>query len=197
MPVTNPQSSRYALFVPTAPTLETPRLLLRAPAAEDFEAFAAFAADPEASQFLGGPQGRHAAWRTWCTLAGAWQIRGYSMFSVIEKSTATWIGRVGPWMPEQWPGTEVGWGIVRSAQRKGYAKEAAEAAIDFAFRELGFREVVHCIDPANLPSIALAQSLGSWRLRSGVRAPSPIDATWDIYGQSRDQWLGRRPSQGG
>lgn len=115
------------------------------PAAEDFEAFAAFAANPVASRFVGGVLGRHLAWRAWCTLAGAWQIRGYSMFSVIDKSSGAWIGRVGPWMPEEWPGTEVGWGIVPAAQRQGYAKEAAEACVDFAFRELGFREVLRCI----------------------------------------------------
>lgn len=39
--------------------------------------------------------------------AGAWTIRGFSMFSVIEKDSGQWIGRLGPWQPEGWPGTEV------------------------------------------------------------------------------------------
>jgi RimJ/RimL family protein N-acetyltransferase len=128
------------------------------------------------------------AWRSWCSIAGAWQVRGYSMFSVIEKQTGRWIGRIGPWMPEGWPGTEVGWGLVRDAHRKGYAREAAVAAIDFAFDVLGFETVIHCIDPGNAPSIALAENLGSTRLRTGVQAPPPIETLWDVYGQSRAQW---------
>ena len=170
------------------PTIETERLTLRPAAAEDFEAFAAFAADPEASTFLGGVQSRAQAWRSLCSLAGAWVIRGYSMFSVIERDSGRWVGRVGPWMPEGWPGTEVGWGIVGSAQRQGYAREAAIAAIDWAFDHAGFEQVIHCIDPLNLPSLALARALGSDLLRSGVQAPLPLVATWDIYGQTRAQW---------
>ena len=174
-----------------APTIETPRLVLRHPSAEDFEAFAAFSADAEATRYIGGVQTRVQAWRLWCAIAGAWQVRGYSMFSVTEKATGRWVGRIGPWMPEGWPGTEVGWGVVPEAQRTGYGREAAIAAIDFAFDVLGFETVIHCIDAANTPSIALAKSLGSKLLRSGVPAPAPFTIVWDLYGQSRDQWRAR------
>lgn len=179
-----------------APILETSRLVLRHPSGEDFDAFAAFCADAEAMRFLGGPVPRAVAWRSWAMVAGAWQIRGYSMFSVVEKATGRWIGRLGPWMPEGWPGTEVGWGIVPDAQRRGYAKEAATAALDFAFSELGFETVIHCIDPANLPSIAVARSLGSRLLRSGVLPPPPLGGAWDLYGQTRDDWRARAGSAG-
>ena len=42
--------------------LETERLLLRPPAAEDFDAFAAFCADPQTMQHLGGVQPPSVAW---------------------------------------------------------------------------------------------------------------------------------------
>ncbi|MBM4362546.1 MAG: GNAT family N-acetyltransferase [Deltaproteobacteria bacterium] len=174
-----------------APTIETARLLLRHPAAEDLDAFVTFSADAEATRFLGGPLTPHAAWRAWAMLAGAWQLRGYSMFSVIEKESGRWVGRVGPWMPEGWPGAEVGWGIAPWAQRRGYAREAATAALDFAFARLGFETVIHCIDPANTPSLALAARLGSRLLRRDVAAPAPLVARWDLYGQSREEWEGR------
>ncbi|MDH5672475.1 MAG: GNAT family N-acetyltransferase [Myxococcales bacterium] len=174
------------------PTLETPRLLLRPPAAEDFDAFAAFAADEEATRYLGGAQARAGAWRSWSLIAGAWITRGYSMFSVIEKSSGRWLGRVGPWMPEGWPGTEVGWGIVAEAQQRGFGREAAEASIDWAFDHGGFKEVIHCIERENRPSIALARSLGSELMRRDVQAPPPFKVRWDIYGQSREQWREQR-----
>ena len=174
------------------PTLETDRLLLRPPSAQDFEAYAEFSADPAVMTFLGGAVPRSAAWRQWAALTGVWVLKGFSMFSFIEKDSRRWVGRGGPWMPEGWPGTEVGWGIARWAQRRGYAREAATAAIDWGFDVLGWTEVIHCIDPLNAASIATAKSLGSDVLRRGVVAPAPLVATWDIYGQTREQWRARK-----
>ena len=67
--------------------LETERLLLRPPCAEDFDAFAAFCADPLPMQHLGGVQAPSVAWRSLATMAGSWHLLGYSMFSVIEKDS--------------------------------------------------------------------------------------------------------------
>ena len=177
----------------SAPTrIETPRLVLRAIAREDFDAWAAFMADEESARFIGGAQPRAAAWRGFLTMAGAWTIQGFGMFSVIEKASGRWVGRIGPWMPEGWPGTEVGWGLSRAATGKGYASEAATAAIDWAFANLGWSEVIHCIDSANLPSQALARRLGSRNLRPGKLPPPFENAPIDIWGQSREEWLARR-----
>jgi RimJ/RimL family protein N-acetyltransferase len=173
------------------PTLETARLILRPPTAADFPAYAEFMADEEAARHLGGAQLRTVAWRGFATIVGAWSLNGFSMFSIIEKETGRWVGRGGPWQPEGWPGTEVGWGIIPSAQRRGYAKEAATCAIDWAFDTLGWREVLHCIGPDNQGSIALALSLGSGLRATGVQAPAPIVATWDLYGQTREAWRAR------
>ena len=172
------------------PTLETERLILRAPAPEDFEPWAAFAADEEAARYIGGAQTRAGAWRQMCTMTGAWVVRGFSMFSVVEKSTGRWVGRLGPWQPEGWPGTEVGWGLSRDAWGKGYATEGAAAAIDWAFRTLGWTEVIHTIDKANANSIAVAKRLGSRHLRDDV-LPPPLDWPVQVWGQSRDEWLAR------
>ncbi|RAK67461.1 GNAT family N-acetyltransferase [Phenylobacterium kunshanense] len=173
------------------PTLETERLILRAPAQEDFEAWADFCADEEAARFIGGRQDRIGAWRIMCVMAGAWTVRGFSMFSVIEKATSRWVGRLGPWQPEGWPGTEVGWGIVRDAWGKGYATEGATAAIDWAFDALGWDEVIHTIEPANVNSQKVAERLGSRILRQAV-LPAPMNVAVDCWGQSRAEWLARR-----
>lgn len=174
------------------PTLETERLILRPPEAKDFEPWAAFSADEEAARFIGGVQSRAGTWRVLCSVTGAWLIRGFSMFSVIEKSTGEWVGRLGAWQPEDWPGTEVGWGVVRSRWGKGYATEGAIAATDWVFRELGWDEVIHTIEPENTPSQAVAKRLGSTILRQ-ARLPSPIDVDVDVWGQTREQWLARGP----
>lgn len=177
--------------------LETARLLLREPVLTDFDAWAEHMADPEAARFLGGYQPRAVAWRGFMCMAGSWHLQGFGMFSVIEKATGRWVGRVGPWRPEGWPGTEVGWGIIRPCWRRGYALEAASAAIDWAFTTLGWTEVVHCIAPANIPSQALAARLGS-RNRGSGRLPPPYDAyPHDIWGQTRAAWEARRAPRSG
>lgn len=171
--------------------IETDRLILRPPLAEDFDGWAANMADAESARFIGGQQARAAAWRGFLTMVGAWAIQGYGMFSVIEKATGQWVGRLGPWQPEGWPGTEVGWGLARAAWGKGYACEGAIASIDWALDHLGWTDVIHCIDPANEPSQALARRLGS-TLRGPGRLPAPFeDAPIEIWGQSRDQWRRR------
>jgi len=172
--------------------IETDRLILRPPRGEDFDGWAAYMADAEAVRFIGGFQPRATAWRGFLTMVGAWAIQGFGMFSVIEKSSGQWIGRMGPWQPEGWPGTEVGWGLVRSAWGKGYALEGAVASIDWAFEHLGWTEVIHCIDHDNRPSQALAIRLGSRNLGLG-KLPAPFeDVQLDIWGQTRDEWRQRR-----
>ena len=173
------------------PVLTTARLTLRPIASEDFPRWAEMMADPEASRYLGGPQPRAAAWRGMMTMAGAWALTGVSMFSVVETATGRWLGRLGPWTPEGWPGTEVGWGLHPDAQGRGYAAEGATAAIDYAFDHLGWDEVIHCIDPDNLPSIALAERLGSTN-RGPVQLPAPVqDFNVEAWGQTREQWKAR------
>jgi RimJ/RimL family protein N-acetyltransferase len=179
------------------PTLETARLILRPPMQADFDGFAAMAQEEDTMRFIGGVAPRDAAWRTMATLAGAWSLIGFSMFSVIEKESGRWIGRLGPWRPGGkqggWPGDEVGYGLIRDAMGKGYAFEGATAAIDWAFDHLGWDSVIHCIDKANAPSIALAKRLGSRLQGEDVPLPAPFDhLRVDIYGQSKGEWRARR-----
>ena len=174
------------------PRIETERLILRLPRIEDFDAYAANMADAEASHFIGGPQSRAVAWRGFLQIAGAWSIQGFSMFSVIEKATGHWVGRLGPWQPEGWPGTEVGWGLARAAWGKGYACEGASAAIDWAFEHLGWERVIHCIHPDNTPSANLARRLGSGVLGKASLPEPYSEPAIDMWGQTRGQWFQRR-----
>jgi RimJ/RimL family protein N-acetyltransferase len=172
--------------------IETERLILRPTRPEDFDGWAAFMANPESSRHIGGPQSRELAWHGFVAMAGAWAMQGYGMFSVIEKASGCWIGRLGPWQPLGWPGTEVGWGLRQEAWGRGYATEGASAAIDWAFAHLGWREVVHTIAPDNHASQAVARRLGS-ALRGPGRLPEPFqDEAVEIWGQSREAWARRR-----
>jgi RimJ/RimL family protein N-acetyltransferase len=113
------------------------------------------------------------------------------MFTVVEKDSGRWIGRIGPWSPEGWPGTEVGWGLIREAWGKGFAFEGARAAISWSFEALGWKEVIHTIEPGNLASRHLASRLGA-RLQGKARLPAPFQHVLvDVWKQSREEWYSR------
>lgn len=174
------------------PILETERLILRSPESKDFEAWTEFHADAEVMKFLGGVMGPELTWRSVCAMTGAWTIEGFSMFSIIEKATGNWVGRLGPWRPNGWPGTEIGWGLARSAWGKGYATEGAAAAMDYVVDHLGWTEIIHTILPENVGSIKVAERLGSRYLRQAPTPPPFEGMMWDVYGQSADEWRARR-----
>ncbi|HZH43112.1 MAG TPA: GNAT family N-acetyltransferase [Lysobacter sp.] len=172
--------------------LETERLVLRVPRAEDFDRFAELLGDEEAARHIGGHMPRAAAWRRFLQMPGAWLVQGFGMFSVIDKASGRWLGQTGPWRPEGWPGNEIGWVFHMDAWGQGFAREAATAAIDWAFERLGWRDIVHCIAPANVASQKLAERMGSRNLGPG-QLPAPFEALpVEIWGQSREDWMRRR-----
>lgn len=179
------------------PMLETERLLLRLPQASDFAAYAAMHEDAETMRFIGGVAPRAAAWRKFLQMPGAWAIQGFAMFAVVEKSTGDWLGNLGPWQPEGWPGTEIGWAFTRGAQGKGYATEAGRAAVDWAFEQLGWTEVIHSIHPDNRASQELARRLGAHNSGPG-KLPAPFEnEPIDIWRQTREHWASARQSRTG
>ena len=109
--------------------LETERLILRPPRADDLDAWTEMMEDEEAARFIGGVAPRSVCWRQLMTMIGAWHAHGFAMFSVIEKASGRWVGRLGPWQPEGWPGPEVGWAIARECWGRGYAGEIGRAHV--------------------------------------------------------------------
>lgn len=172
--------------------IETERLILRVPRREHFERYAELICDPVAASHIGGGLSRGDAWRRFLQMPGAWAVQGFAMFSLIEKSTGRWVGQAGPWQPEGWPGTEVGYSLHPDAWGRGYATEACTAAIDWAFDVLDWTDVIHCIAPTNTASQSVARRLGS-HILGKAPLPPPLDAhECDLWGQTRDEWFAHR-----
>lgn len=143
----------------TIPTLTTERLTLRAPAAGDFPALAAFFASDRAA-FVGGPMSEELTWRHLASEIGHWHLRGYGRWMVDVTATGQTVGMIGLWNPHGWPEAEIGWDLFEGFEGKGYATEAAAAARQFAYEVLGWSTVISLVKPANTASAAVARRLG-------------------------------------
>jgi len=144
------------------PVLETERLLLRGFTQDDFEPFATIVADREVVRYLdcGEPITREECWRGIAVFIGHWHLRGYGWWAVQDRRTGDFLGRIGLYNPEGWPGIEVGWLLRREAWGAGLATEGATAALDFAFDVVGADHVISLIDPRNARSIQVAEKIG-------------------------------------
>jgi RimJ/RimL family protein N-acetyltransferase/GNAT superfamily N-acetyltransferase len=142
------------------PRLRTERLLLREFREEDLAPDLEQAQDPEVQRFLGGVRTSYDAFLTIATHAGHWMLRGYGQWAVERVEDGCYVGRVGLWMPPGWPGPEVGWRLGRDAWGRGYATEAARAAVGWAWTALGLDELSSMIVSDNVASQRVAQRLG-------------------------------------
>jgi RimJ/RimL family protein N-acetyltransferase len=150
------------------PRLETPRLLLRGFSKSDVEPYVRMMADAEVTRYLGDgrPLDRTDAWRQLALLIGHWELRGFGLWAVEERASGSLIGRIGCHEPEGWPGFELGYVLSRGAWGRGFAREGAAAALEYARGVLKRTAIISLIRPANRASIALATYFGAERTRS-------------------------------
>ena len=141
------------------PTLHTARLTLRAPRLADFEHWAAFFAS-DRSVHERGRKPREDAYATWAADVALWQLRGYGPFGVDDRETGAYLGEVGIYQSEGFPGPELGWFTTPAAEGMGIAHEAAQAVIAWLKATQDWPFVTSIIDPANDRSIALGLRLG-------------------------------------
>ena len=145
-----------------AVALRTPRLLLREWRDEDAAQFAAMSADPGLTEFLLPPD------EQWVARARQrWAEHGFGQFVVELPGEAAFIGVVGlsdlhPAVPGA-PAIEAAWRLARRFWGKGYAPEAARAAVEDGFFRLGLEEIVAITVVGNQRSRRVMERLGMTR----------------------------------
>ncbi|HET6553195.1 MAG TPA: GNAT family N-acetyltransferase [Dyella sp.] len=144
------------------PVIETARLRLTALAERHFDDYAAMLADPASTRWIGDgePLDRTNAWRSLAMLIGHWQLRGYGMWALELKDTGEFIGRAGLMCPEGWPDLELGWMLKPEFRHHGYATEAGNAILEFAWRKLNVPRVISLVKIGNEASDRVAERLG-------------------------------------
>ncbi len=138
-------------------------------------------ADREVMRYMGGTLDRAQSRRQMVEHAGHWTRRGYGRWAVERLDNGEWIGRVGLWVPPDWPGVELGWTLVRDAWGQGFATEAATVAAGWGWANLDLDRLVSLIEPDNAASIRVAERLGMRRLP----AESTVGTDLEVFALDR------------
>lgn len=151
--------------------LVTDRLILRPWWDDDFERMAAINADPEAMHFLMGPQSREESDRGIARMMVQTMRDGFGPWAVEAPRVSPLVGRVGARRVQQGlpcaPCVELVWRIGRPWWGRGYATEAARAAVKDLFEIRGVTELVAVTAVQNAASIRVMEKLGMARDPAG------------------------------
>lgn len=165
------------------PTLETDRLILRAPQMSDLPRLTTFFASTR-SHMVGGPRDESETFRSLTSRLGHWILRGYGLWHFEDKTSHAFLGWAGMIFAPGWDEPELGWAVMDEGEGKGLASEAALAARAYAAKHQNLNGVISYIAPRNTRSVAVATRLGATFERHG-----------ELLGKSCDIY--RHPTLGG
>ncbi len=142
----------------------TERLTLRRFTADDAEALGAMLADRETMRFFPYvaetlEEGRRLASQHIAYFERHWQERGYGVWAVTEAEGGL-VGRCGIRHWESIDDIEVLYLIERSRWGRGYASEAAKAALEFGFNQIGLENIAAVTHQDNAASQRVLSKLG-------------------------------------
>ncbi|MBU2664067.1 GNAT family N-acetyltransferase [Actinoplanes bogorensis] len=148
------------------PVLTTDRLTLREWRDDDLDMLAALNADPEVMRYIrdGSVLTREESAERLQKMMRDWSENGFGLFPVEVRATGELIGWAGLavplFLPQVLPAVEIGWRLSRDAWGHGYATEAAAAALEFAFDEVGLDRLISIRHVDNHRSARVMEKLG-------------------------------------
>jgi len=160
--------------------IETERLILRTPEADDLDEVVRVFSDDGAMQYSFGKRDR-AESTVWLEQTREISVEGMGAFGVFERGGEEMVGVCilkdqevdGDFLPE------IGYRIKTDHQGKGYATEAARALRVHAFETIGLDFVVSLIVSENEPSQRVAVKNGMTRVRRGTFKGLELDV-WSV-----------------
>lgn len=85
---------------------------------------------------------------------------GYGLWRISRREDPTPMGLCGLVLRDSLPGPDLGYGFLAEFWGRGYAREAAQAAVDFARDRLQIPELLAICQQDNAASLALLTHLG-------------------------------------
>jgi len=147
--------------------IETERLILRRWRAADLEPFAAINADPAAMRFMPTTMTAEESCTMIERIEAHFETHGFGIWAVEAPGVTPFVGFVGlqrvPFEAHFTPAIEIGWRLSPAHWGRGYASEAAKAALRFGFENLNLDQIVSFTVPANKPSWSVMERIGMTR----------------------------------
>jgi RimJ/RimL family protein N-acetyltransferase len=147
--------------------VRTERLLLRRWRDADREPFAAINADLRVTELLAGPLTRQESDALISRIEADFDRNGFGLWALEICGVAPLAGFVGLSMPRFTtpftPCVEIGWRIAAEHWGRGYATEAARAALAYGFDVAGLHEIVSFTVPSNIRSRRVMEKIGMVR----------------------------------
>jgi RimJ/RimL family protein N-acetyltransferase len=148
-------------------TLHTDRLILRDWCSDDLDAYAAIAADPKVMATLGPIKTREQSAALIADLEGRAATFGHTFWAVERREDNRLIGHAGlvrGKTPQIAGELEIGWTLASDCWGKGYASEAARAALGWAWVNRPSEPVIAITSVINARSRAVMERLGMTHL---------------------------------
>jgi RimJ/RimL family protein N-acetyltransferase len=144
--------------------IETERLFLRRWRSSDSEPFHRLNSNAAVMEFLLKPLSLEESDGMIARMESHFDQYRFGLWAVETKDSKELIGFTGLSRPTFetafTPCVEIGWRLGRNAWGKGFATEAARAALAFGFGQGGLTEIVSFTVPANVRSIAVMERIG-------------------------------------
>ncbi len=151
-------------------SLRTQRLVLRRLRAADLDALGALFGDPEVMRHVGSrrqPWTREETREALERAAAHWHTHGFGSLAVVERTGGVLVGECGLQLLEDGPDIELTYTLARAFWGRGYATEAAAAALEWGFGTLRLARIVGVAYPENADSQRVLEKVGMHRV--GVR----------------------------
>jgi RimJ/RimL family protein N-acetyltransferase len=181
--------------------LETDRLVLRQWKKSDYFAFAEMTADPLVMRFFPKVLSQIESDQLASKIESLINDNGWGFWAVELKETSTFIGFVGLHHQDQdipnAPFIEIGWRLSSKYWGVGYAPEAAQAALKFAFEELNETAVYAFTTTVNQPSRNVMTKIGMIDIKQDFNHPKISDdhelVRHCLYRISKEMWMKSTP----
>src|SRR5688572_5829458 len=121
-------------------------------------------ADPQVREFFPSLLSRAESEASVARIESHFERHGYGFWALEIPGTATFSGMVGlayiDFTAHFTPCVEIGWRLAVPFWNKGYATEAARAALEFGFKQLQLDEIISYTVPANTRSRRVMERIG-------------------------------------
>ena len=147
--------------------LHTPGLVLRRFSADDLDAIGAVFGDPEVMRYVGSSRAPWSPEKVRDALDRVdahWREHGFGPLAVVEQGAGVVVGECGLQLLEEGPDIELAYTLARGVWGRGYATEAAAAALKWGFGVLDLARIVGVTYPENVASQRVLEKVGMRRL---------------------------------